>query len=103
MWKLKTIKKANQKDEVNWPVPDQWLSGSETVTWQPSHANSYEGPCGGPEIYGPSNLMKEVSRKTSDIAVIFFKLFPETLFEYIAKMSQKYAYEDWVKPVDCMD
>ena len=103
MWKRKTIRNANQKDEANWPVPDNWVTGNNTATWEPSFANSYEGPCGGPDIYGPSNALKEVTRQASNIAEIFFKLFPVSLFDYIAKMSQKYAHEDWVVAVDCID
>ena len=103
MWKHKTIRKANQKDEVNWPVPNNWKSGNEATTWEPAYINSYEGPCGGAELYGPSNSMKEVCRTTSHLSGIFFKLFPLSLFGYIARMSQIYAHEDWVVPVDVVD
>ena len=47
--------------------------------------------------------MEEASRIISNIADIFFKLSPLTLFEYVAKMFQKYAHEDWVVYVDYID
>ena len=104
MWKKKTIRKANQKAEVNWPVPDAWKTGVNIASWAPSFSNSYEGPSGGPDIYGPSYTIKEVCRVSDCISCIFFVLFPITLFGYIAEMSEKYAFIDWVAPnegVDC--
>ena len=103
MWKRKTVRKANQKDEVNWPVPDPWKSGNNTSSWEPTFMNSYEGPSGGPDHHAPSNSMMESCRITSDLAVIFFKLFPLFLFQYICRMTQKYAHEDWVTPVTTLD
>ena len=34
---------------------------------------------------------------------MFFVLFPVTIFDYIAEMSQKYAFVDWVAPVEVVD
>lgn len=71
----KTIRKANKKDELNWPVPDAWKSGNEIETWAPAFCDSYEGPCGGPDIYGPSNSMNEICRTSDSIASIFLNCF----------------------------
>ena len=75
MWKRKTARKANQKDEVNWPGPDPWKSGNNTSSWEPIFINSYEGPSGGPDLHGPSTSMIESCRITSDLAVIFSNYF----------------------------
>ena len=79
------------------------MSGSKIFSWEPSFANSYWGPCGGPELHGPSNAMKELCRLTSDVSVIFFKLLPMQLIVYISKMLNEYAHEDWVAPVEVVD
>ena len=57
----KTIRKANQKAEVNWPVPDAWKTGVNIASWASSFSNSYEGPSGGPDIYGPSYTRQCIS------------------------------------------
>ena len=62
MWKKKIIRKANQIDEVSWPVPDKWEIGINLATWAPSFEHSFEGPSGGPFIHGPSNAMLELCR-----------------------------------------
>ena len=32
MWKKKTVRNANQKDEANWPVPESWQTGINVST-----------------------------------------------------------------------
>ena len=47
--------------------------------------------------------MVDVCRLSESISVLFFALFPIVLFEYIAKMSQKYGFHDWVAPTEVVD
>ena len=49
MWKSKTIKKANKKGELVWPVPRDWNTDDNIKAWGPANVNTYEGPCGGPQ------------------------------------------------------
>ena len=103
MWKRKTIRKANQMDEVNWSLPPNQQDGNNLASWAPTFQDSFEGPSGGPDIHGPSNGMLEICRTSSCIGSIFFSLFPVSLFNYIAEMSQIYAFKDWVAHVTVKD
>ena len=38
-----------------------------------------------------------------NLLLAFFYLFPIALFDYIARMSHKYAFKDWVETVDVID
>ena len=75
MWRKKTIRKANQMDEVNWPLPNKWQDGVDLATWSPHFKDSFEGPYGGPDIHGPSNAMSELCRISDCISSIFFVYF----------------------------
>ena len=44
------IRKANQKDEVNWYLPDAWEIGNDIGSWAPAINHLYKGPCGGQDI-----------------------------------------------------
>ena len=76
MWKKKTVRNANQKDEANWPVPESWQTGINVSTWAPSYDISYEGPSGGPDIYGPSSSIAELCRISECISEMFLYYFP---------------------------
>ena len=89
--------------EVNWQVPDKWQIGPDLATWAPIFKHSFEGPSGSPDIHGPSNAMSELCIISYSISSIFFLLFPISLFDYIARMSQKCAFKDWVTAVDVID
>ena len=47
--------------------------------------------------------MNELCRNANCIASIFCLLFPITVFDYTAKMSDKYTFDDWVSPVELVD
>ena len=93
MWKRKTTRQVHQ-------IPDNWQTGIKLATWAPTFKDSFEGPYGGP---APSNSMLELYRISYSISNIFFYLFPISLFYSIARMSQKYAFDDCVAPAEVMD
>ena len=47
--------------------------------------------------------MNQICRSSDSLATIFLTLFPITLFNCIARMSEKYAFKDWVAPVEAVD
>ena len=96
------MQKANQKDELDWPLPRPWMTSDEVTAWTPSFAGSYKGPCRGPR-HGSLVVMQSVARHSVDMSSIFFTLFPASLFKYTSKRSQIYAHKDWIIQVDNID
>ncbi len=82
------------------PVHEPWMEINATsdnagFSWSPSEKINYTGPEGGPPC-GPTDAVLNIARSMKSIASIFFFIFPLSLFEYIANMSEKYAYKEWV-------
>ena len=103
IWMKKKIMQGAQMEEVNWAMPEQWQTGNNLATWTTSFQHLFEGPCVGPAIYGPSNTMPELYRVSDSNSSIFFALFLTALFNYIAVMSQKYDFQDWVASMEVVD
>ncbi len=79
------------------PVHDPWieLSTENNRSWEPSFNDKYTGPSGGGKC-GPSNKLIEIARSTESLAQLFFAIFGLNLISFIAKMTDIYAYKEWV-------
>ena len=67
--------------------------------WKPSVKCSYDGYDSGGKV-GPPNQTTETLRTQKILCSTFFFIFEFSLFTYIAKQTNKYAYEEGVTPID---
>ena len=79
------------------PVHEPWveLDADNDVQWQPSGRDTYEGSEGGGSA-GPSSAMMQVVRTADSLTSLFLFILPLSFFQEVAKLSNKYAYLDWV-------
>ena len=66
---------------------------------KPSVKSSYDGYDSGGKV-GPSNAITQTLRTQKTLCSAFFFIFQTSLFTHIAKQTHRYAYEEWVRPVD---
>lgn len=86
-------------------VHEPWEELDETSKpWSPPSESSYTGFASGGR-WGASNIMINTAKKTNYLclAVLFLILFPLQVFQLIAKETNRYVYEDWVKECDMVD
>ena len=74
----------------------------EVFAWQPREEDSYTGSDGGPKC-GPTQWIKDKAMNATSLACLFLAIFPMSLIIYIAKMTNKYANEDWVVETEVKD
>ena len=79
------------------PVHEPWVELDEnSEAWEPPQEHSYTGSQSGGK-WGPTSAITKVATATgSTLAQLFFFFFTITLFKEIVKMTDKYAYKDWV-------
>ena len=72
--------------------------------WNPQSENTYTGFASGGRL-GASNTIINSAKKTKYIplAISFLSLFSFQVIQLMAKETNRYAYEDWVRKVDRVD
>lgn len=71
-------------------------------SWQPRQEDSYTGSSGG-GVCGPTTWIKDTALNANSLAYLFIAIFPMDLIKYITKMTEKYAYDDWVVATEQLD
>jgi hypothetical protein len=97
-----TKKQENQMEQANElqrKVPPGWRE-DDSVIWKPSYSQSYAGRDGG-AVYGPSSASQQAAR--GGLVSLFLFFFPQKLLETIAKCTQIYGREEWVRPIPTKD
>lgn len=86
-------KKMEPEREVDSPWKEQ--CAERNTVWRLDDCDSYTGHAGGAKVR-PTTFIKNVACKANDLADRLFGLLPLSFFENVAKMTNKYAYEDGV-------
>ena len=112
----KTVQSVNEifakKDMAEWkrqleptrPVHSPWTeqTADSNVEWSPGKGDNYQGDGGGPPA-GPTSYIRGVAESARDLACIFIAIVPMLFFIRVARLTQKYAYEDWVVEKEAKD
>ena len=64
--------------------------------WELDDRDNYGGPEGGPRVVGPSSAIQRLACRAKDLSCVFLALIPLSFFEEVAKLTNKYAYKDFV-------
>jgi len=95
VWKGKAAQQARYEAEPTRAVPLGWVDKGED-TYQVPRERSYTGPAGGGEV-GPSYPVRRACAHR-DLGDLFLFYFPITILQWIAKETNRYGNEDWVRP-----
>src|SRR5210317_1133065 len=74
----------------------------EGFSWQPREDDSYTGCEGGPKC-GPTQWITNIAMNAETLDSLFLAIFPMSLINHIADMTNKYAYKDWVVETEAKD
>jgi hypothetical protein len=104
IFKAKEVAQWKRAMEPILPVHSPWIELTDDVNfaWEPSNADSYGGPNGGPKA-GPTSNIMEIARRAPSLAEVFFGILPISFFQYVSKMTDKYCYKDWVVEKEQVD
>jgi hypothetical protein len=94
VWARKRKNCDNRAAELHRPVPEGWIE-SENESWEICGTKRYEGSAGGGS-YGPTS---EVVRAATLLVTLFLFFFPMSLLEIIARETNRYGNEDWVRGI----
>ena len=112
LFQHKFCREEKAKAEKDRPVPAGWVDDTDGDTaWDLPEKYRYKGHVGGGECGPSSAVQTAISQGDSDINKftshpmlrLFFFIWPLKLFHEMATMSNKYAHEDWVRPVKSTD
>ena len=92
VWKGKQASDAEHASELTRAVPLGW----STASLEPSRR--YTGPSGGGHV-GPTSPVKRACAERSLIK-LFLLFFTDTILNMIARETNRYGNEDWVRPVN---
>ena len=99
VWAAKRSVLNSQLEELERAVPDGWvtklsqLDQSPVILTDDQYNNSYSGGA----AVGPTNHAKTAC-EDRDLAKLFMSFWPVVLLQNIAKQTNKYGNEDWVRP-----
>ena len=98
IFKTAQINEWKRTMEPTWAVHGKWeelTADNDHISWQPSRADDYNGPSGGPKA-GPTTYIVDIARETSTVSDIFFGIMPLQTFHDIRDLTHKYCYVDTV-------
>jgi hypothetical protein len=96
VWAAKRKNRDIRNEELKRKVPTGWTEDEMGSAWKLPRSKEYSFAGGG--HHGPSLASKTVceSQSLSDLFVFFF---PIQFLEHIARETNRYGNEDWVRPV----
>ncbi|EJK64049.1 hypothetical protein THAOC_15253 [Thalassiosira oceanica] len=95
VWKGKKVKRVEQAAELTRSVPMGWSTELEPFEIPPSRR--YTGASGGGQL-GPTSQVKTVCAERN-LAALFCLFFTDPILDLIARETNRYGNEDWVRPV----
>lgn len=96
IWSAKFKRMNAARAEITRPVPVGYTDGGNEE-FEPSWANSYEGPLGGGQA-GPSSAALTAC-DGRDLAAVFLSFITVSMLASISVETNRYGNEQWVRPV----
>ena len=96
VWAAKRKNRDIRNNELNRKIPSGWTEGVADSAWKLPRAKEYSFAGGG--HYGPS-LAAKTACESQSLADLFIFFFPNQFLETIARETNRYGNEDWVRPV----
>ncbi len=96
VWAAKRKNRDTRNADLKRKVPPGWTEGVEGSAWKLSRDKEHDHAGGG--RHGPSLSARTCCEKKS-LADLFMFFFPLPLVQTIARETNRYGNEDWVRPV----